>query len=173
MRKLIFAFLIFLLAAPCFGMQTNYRRIEPEVVVYQGLPNAVQSQFATNEIIKTVKFNPAGVLLSSLPGSMISNAAGYTFISPPPGSPDLRLYSGFHALLTSTGTLACTLGAVGTGETTGTDMYLGFNFTSLRPQMRLLIALILSTLRLEHRLFIKVHQSQLIVLSIKQNLMEQ
>jgi hypothetical protein len=108
-------------------MGTIYRRLEPEVLVYNALPNAAQTQFDTNEIIKRIKYG-AGVTYASVTVDK-SNVAGAMFFTNP--SIDLRLFTGFYATLNDgSKTLKVKIGAAGTGETVDTELVTNGTFTT-------------------------------------------
>jgi hypothetical protein len=113
MKKLLAALILLLLASPALATQTVHRHLEPETVVYQGLPSAVQSQFATNENIKTIKYG-AGIALTSVTGRLATVALG-AFIDAP--SVDLRAYRTFKATFTEGAhTAVALIGEPGTAE---------------------------------------------------------
>jgi hypothetical protein len=116
LQSAIAAALLFLAAAPSFASQTLHRHLEPETVVYQGLSAAAQTQFVTNENLKSIKYG-SGITLASITANF-SLVDGTAFVTNP--SVDLRAYVGFK-LTTNDGSVGY-VKAAGTGETLGTEL---------------------------------------------------
>ena len=121
MRRLcVLTLSLLLIASPAWSMSASYRHLEPETVVYQGLPSAAQTQFTTNENIKLIKYTTAGVTLTALTANL-SQIDGTAFVSTP--SVDLRPYIGFKGTWSDVGTAGVGwFGVAGTGETKNTSV---------------------------------------------------
>lgn len=128
MKRFIFSILILLIAFPCFGAQTVHKRLEPETVVYNALPNAAQTQFTTNQNVVAVKYK-TGVVISGLTVG-ISNATGYLFLTNP--SVDLRWMKGFYLNLNdgASKNLKVLIGNTGTTETQSSEKITNGNFAN-------------------------------------------
>jgi hypothetical protein len=127
MKKYLIACLIFLTASPCPAAYMSRRQVTQQTVNYGTLPGASGTAKTIDEAIRTIigYYNSvSGITLNSVSVFISNPAGGPSYLTGPVFTPsvglpanDLRPFAGFHGVLTSTGTLAVTFGAVGTGET--------------------------------------------------------